>query len=98
MKDTDIYTTEELELFKKIESQNFLGTDLPELEQQRDYFQKSAQLTIKQKTKKKNFNIRLLEQDIDRIKATALKEGMPYQTYLSYIIHKIATGQISIGE
>lgn len=96
MKDTDIYTPEELELFKKIESQEITDTPISEIEKQRDYFQKSALLTIKRKTKKKNFNIRLLEEDIDIIKSTALKEGMPYQTYLSYMVHKIATGQISL--
>lgn len=53
-----------------------------------------AENTIKYRTKKKHFNIRLFESDINRIKAKALREGVPYQTYLASTIHKIATDKI----
>ena len=39
----------------------------------------------------KAINIRLLETDIQKIKAMALNEGMPYQTYITHLIHKFAT-------
>lgn len=38
--------------------------------------------------KNKNINIRLSEHDLIRLKARALEEGLPYQTYLSSLIHK----------
>jgi predicted DNA binding CopG/RHH family protein len=39
-------------------------------------------------SKTRNINIRLSEQDLYRIKAKAVEEGMPYQTLVSSIIHK----------
>lgn len=38
--------------------------------------------------KTKNINIRLSEDDLLRIRAKALEEGIPYQTYISSLIHK----------
>ena len=38
--------------------------------------------------KTKNINIRLSEQDLYRIKAKAVEEGLPYQTLVSSIVHK----------
>ncbi len=39
-------------------------------------------------SKTRNINIRLSEQDLYRIKAKAVEEGMPYQTLVSSILHK----------
>ena len=38
--------------------------------------------------KRKSINIRISEQDLFRVKSKALAEGLPYQTYISSIIHK----------
>ena len=38
--------------------------------------------------KGKNINIRLSEHDLLKLKAKALEEGLPYQTYLSSLVHK----------
>lgn len=38
--------------------------------------------------KTKNINIRISEADLLRIKAQALKKGLPYQTLISSIIHQ----------
>lgn len=38
--------------------------------------------------KRKNINIRISEQDLLRVKSKALEEGIPYQTYISSLIHK----------
>ncbi|HVA10856.1 MAG TPA: CopG family antitoxin [Candidatus Dormibacteraeota bacterium] len=38
--------------------------------------------------KTRNINIRLSEQDLYRIKAKAVEEGMPYQSLVSSIVHK----------
>lgn len=38
--------------------------------------------------KTKNINIRLSEKDIQKAKAKAAKDGIPYQTLLSSIIHR----------
>jgi len=48
-----------------------------------------AENTINRKTRKKPLNIRLIEEDIIKIKAIALRQGLPYQTYLASEIHKM---------
>lgn len=39
-------------------------------------------------------NIRLLSSDLERIKQLAAYEGMPYQTLISSILHKYASGHL----
>lgn len=38
--------------------------------------------------KSKNINIRLSERDLLKLKAKAVKEGLPYQTLAASILHK----------
>lgn len=45
--------------------------------------------------KNARINIRLSEADLDLIKHYAAKEGLPYQTLVSSVLHKFATGQLS---
>jgi predicted DNA binding CopG/RHH family protein len=94
--DKDIYSQEELELFKTLENDVDNGTYQPmakgELEEEREI----AKNTIEKRTKKKSLNLRVFEDDIERIKAIALNQGLPYQTFLSSIIHKVATKQIEV--
>jgi len=98
--DKDIYSQEELELFKTLENDVDNGTYQPmakdELEQEREIAKKIAKNTIEKRTKKKSLNLRVFEDDIERIKAIALNQGLPYQTFLSSIIHKVATKQIEV--
>ena len=61
-----------------------------ELEIHKKGWKQVAENTIKHRTKKKHFTIRLFESDIDSIKAQALREGLPYQTYLASMIHSLA--------
>lgn len=44
--------------------------------------------------KTKNINIRISESDLLKIKALALKKGIPYQTLLTSLIHQYSTDQI----
>ncbi len=41
-------------------------------------------------TKSKSISIRLTPPDLERIKAKAIEEGLPYQTLIASIIHKYA--------
>lgn len=41
--------------------------------------------------KTKNINIRLSERDLHKLKAKAAKEGLPYQTLASSILHRSAS-------
>jgi predicted DNA binding CopG/RHH family protein len=54
------------------------------------------QIARAQSSKKKAISIRLLESDIERIKAKSLSQGMPYQTLISSLIHQYANGKIKL--
>jgi predicted DNA binding CopG/RHH family protein len=38
-------------------------------------------------------NIRISKQDLKAIQAKAMEEGLPYQTFISSVIHKVAHGK-----
>lgn len=101
MKKTDIYSKEELELFealeKDVDSASYEPLDKKELANKKSFFKEVALNTIKKKTKKKSLNIRLFEDDIEKIKAIALEQGLPYQTLISSVIHKLALKQIKVA-
>lgn len=44
--------------------------------------------------KNQRMNIRIAKRDLDRLKAKALEEGLPYQTLVSSILHKYLTGKL----
>lgn len=44
--------------------------------------------------KNRRISLRMTEWDFMRIQEEALKEGLPYQSLLSSIIHKYLTGQL----
>ena len=44
--------------------------------------------------KDRRLNIRLSSKDLEAIQKRALAEGLPYQTLISSLLHKYATGQI----
>lgn len=46
------------------------------------------------RTKDTRINIRLNSSDLKVLKSKALEEGVPYQTLVSSILHKYATGKL----
>jgi predicted DNA binding CopG/RHH family protein len=38
-------------------------------------------------------NIRISKQDLKAIQAKAMEEGLPYQTFIASVIHKVAHGK-----
>ena len=94
MKNSDLYTDDELKLFEQIESGNYVSLSEDALENEKALLHSTALNTIEKRKKKKSYNIRLFENDVETIKALALKEGLSYQTFISSMVHKIATGQV----
>ncbi len=90
----NIETQEEIQIIKDIENGSYISVDKQEFEQLNKTLKNAASNTIKKLSKRKAINIRLLETDIQKIKAMALNEGMPYQTYITHLIHKFATAQL----
>lgn len=90
----NIESKEELKILKNVENDEYESLNSNELAFMKKGLKKAASNTIKKLSKRKAINIRLLESDIERIKAMALNEGMPYQTYISHMIHKLTTGRL----
>jgi predicted DNA binding CopG/RHH family protein len=79
------YSEEELELLDVMENRPLAS--VPNLSQ--EIAQLKASVKIKH-AKRKSINLRLLEDDLQRIKIKALQEGIPYQTLIGSILHKYA--------
>ncbi len=90
----NIETKEEMQIISDVENDNYTSVDKQEFEQLNKTLKNAASNSIKKLSKRKAINIRLLETDIQKIKAMALNEGMPYQTYITHLIHKFATAQL----
>lgn len=45
--------------------------------------------------KNRRVNIRMSEYDLKAIQLRAMEEGMPYQTFIASVLHKVADGRIS---
>lgn len=84
------YTQEELELLDFVE--NGKPDSVPRVSEEIQ----RLRISVKEKiSKRKSINLRLLENDLERIKAEAIKEGIPYQTLISSIIHRYVSGNIA---
>ena len=93
MKTDELYTSDEMEMFQRIEAGNYTPISDEDFTRQKARLEAIAANTLRKKTRKKSLNIRLFEADIEKIKIQALHEGLPYQTYLASMVHKIAEGQ-----
>ena len=60
-----------------------------DFEQEKKRLQEIARNTL---NKTKNINLRLSEKVVAKLKAKAAKEGIPYQTLASSVLHKFANG------
>ena len=74
---------EEREELEAIENSEYI--EVKEMKKEIEKAKLAAKATL---NKTRNINIRLSEQDLYRIKAKAVEEGMPYQTLVSSIVHK----------
>jgi predicted DNA binding CopG/RHH family protein len=96
MKTDNIETKEELQIIQDVENDNYIALNTDEFDTMKNQLQTAAANTIQKLSKKKSISIRLYEEDINKLKAIALHEGMPYQTYLTHMIHKITTGRVQL--
>jgi len=80
---------EERELLKSVERGGWKS--VRRLEAERTRYQKYAEATFK---KGRRINIRISAQDLEAIQKRALEEGLPYQTLISSLLHKYASGRL----
>ncbi len=89
-KDNKIYSEKELKLVKNIEGKKYKALPKKDFEKEKNRLQKIAENTLK----RRSINIRVFESDVDKIKAIALSEGIPYQTFITSLLHKVASGKV----
>ena len=65
------------------------GNKKSNLSDRKEELKNYARATIK---KDKRVNIRISERDLKELQRIALREGLPYQTLISSILHKYVTG------
>ena len=75
------------------EADQYVGVSKKESERLKAKFKAAARNTLK---KTKRTNIRISEADLDGLKLIAAQEGIGYQTLISGILHKVASGQLQI--
>ena len=63
---------------------------IPDVKRESLRYQKYARSAFR---KDKRINIRISEKDLIKLQRRAVKEGLPYQTFISSILHKFASGQ-----
>ncbi len=76
---------DDIEAFKRGEYRS-----VPDLPARVKELQQIARNTLR----KKPITVRVQERDITRIKVMALEQGIPYQTLVSSILHRYASGRL----
>ncbi len=89
-----IESSEELQIIEDVENDKYQSMEGSELNEMKAMLKSASANTVSRLTKRKAISIRLLESDIERLKSMALHEGLPYQTFISHMIHKITTGEL----
>lgn len=87
-------TNEESKLIKEIEDWRFESLKWSELEDIKTDLIQAAKNTTSKLSRRKAINIRLLEDDIIKLKAISLNKWIPYQTYLAQIVHDFTTWKL----
>jgi len=81
---------EERDLMESIEQDQW--KPVKNIEQEKEKAIMAARNTLK---KDKRINLRLSQKDYHQIQIKAIEEGIPYQTFISSIIHKYLNGSLS---
>lgn len=83
---------EELQILRDVEAGKYKSVD--NLKEEIKRAREAAKNTL-QKTK--NINIRLPERDIQKLKAKAAENNLPYQTLISMLLRQYTKGEIKIS-
>jgi predicted DNA binding CopG/RHH family protein len=85
-----ILQPDELELLASYENQEWQS--VKNVKEQVAQYQTYARATFR---KDKRVNIRISEKDMLDLQKRALREGIPYQTLISSVLHKYASGSLT---
>jgi predicted DNA binding CopG/RHH family protein len=85
----DRLTEEEQEILDSFERGEWVP--VKDLSKRKRELIRYARNTLK---KDKRLNIRISERDLNELQKKAVSEGLPYQTFVSSIIHKYVNGKL----
>ena len=80
-------TKEEREILESVENDEW--SRVAEFKEEAQRYREAAQGSLR---KDKRVNIRMTEHDLRRFKKAAAREGLPYQTLISSVLHKYVSG------
>ena len=82
-------TSEDMEMISALESGGYeaIDNENAEIERYAKIFRESGK-------KVKRVNIRMTEWDLEKAQAMAMRQGLPYATLLTSILHRYFTGQL----
>ena len=82
-------TKEEKDILDSVENGEWKR--IPDFKQEAARYQEAARATMR---KDKRVNIRMTERDFVHFQKHAAYEGLPYQTFISSILHKYINGRL----
>ena len=85
----DNLTKEERDILESFERGEWQS--VPDLEKRKEEVKEYARATLR---KDKRVNIRISERDLKELQRQAVREGLPYQTFISSILHKFVNGNL----
>ncbi len=78
---------DELELLASYEAEEWKSAK--KIKEQREQYRAYARATLR---KDKRINIRISEKDLLDLQKRAMRQGIPYQTLISSVLHKYVSG------
>ncbi len=89
----DRLTEEEQEILDSFERGEWVP--VKDLSKRKRELIRYARNTLK---KDRRLNIRISERDLNELQKKAVREGLPYQTFVSSILHKYVNGKLVEGK
>ena len=83
-------TEEEREILDSVERGEWKR--IPNFKKEAKRYQDYARETLR---RDKRVNIRMTEKDLDHFQKKAIQEGLPYQIFISSILHKYINGRLA---
>jgi predicted DNA binding CopG/RHH family protein len=82
-------TKEEQEILDSVEKGEWRR--IPDFQREAARYREAARATLR---KNRRVNIRMTERDLVHFQKAAVREGLPYQTMISSILHKYINGRL----
>jgi peptidyl-tRNA hydrolase len=93
--DAPFLDEEEKDLIESFEAAVDAGEIAPHTAEEIETIRQDWKGVLDNTLKKRAITLRLQERDIRRLKAQAREMGLPYQTYISSVLHQLASGKLT---